>query len=532
MAVSPPLPLAETASRVLVAEADRRLAAGDACGALRLFEDAARGPHAAYAELRRGQLLQARGEHARARAALTRARALKPDDTSIHCALAHLARDQGYPGPQAPPPPRAQAVAAAVKLAAVLRSQNRLDEAERVIARTQLRAGSSAGLLHESGLIALDRDRADDAATALRAALALEPNRAATRAALAAALLDLGREAEALQELDLAIPDLTDPGQAGMNRAWALFALDRWDEGWEALETRFDAPAVSSSTRRPAHFKLPRWRGEHMTGALYVWGDQGLGDEIVAVSLLPRLRARGIEVVLECSPRLASLFARTLPAQRIVPRHDGEVRHGRDCDAQIAASSLFGILDWTPRTAQPREFLRANPQRIAAARARHATPGRQLVGLSWASNDVSLSRRKTLPLAALEQLTAIPGAVLLDLQYGDTAETRLALAGRTGANIRRDVEIDVTNDLDGLAALIGACDVVVTSSNVTAHLAGALGATTHVLVPTGRARSWYWPASESNSPFYPHLTLHHQTRDGSWRPAIDEVHAALTPPIR
>ena len=507
MATSPPLPLAETASRDLVAEADRRLAAGDACGALRLFEDAARGPHAAYAELRRGQLLQARGEHARARAALTRARALEPGSTPIHCALAHLSRDQGYPGRRVPAPPRAQAVAAAVKLAAVLRSQHRLDEAERVIARTQLRAGSSACLLHEIGLIALDRARADSAATALRAALALEPNRAATRAALAAALLDLGREAEALHELDLAIPDLTDPGQAWMNRAWALFALDRWVEGWEAFETRFDAAAASSSNRRPAQFNLPRWRGEPLTGALYVWGDQGLGDEIVAASLLSRLRARGIEIVLECSPRLVPLFARSLSARRIAPRRDGEVCPSHGCSAQIAASSLFGILDWTPRTARPQEFLRADPQRIAAARARHAASGRKLIGLSWASSDVTLSRRKTLPLAALEQLTAIPGAVLLDLQYGDTAETRLALAGRTGADIRRDVEIDVTNDLDGLAALIGACDAVVTSSNVTAHLAGALGATTHVLVPTGRARSWYWPASASRSVFY--LSLIH-----------------------
>ncbi len=532
MPVFPLPPLAETASRDLVAEADHRHAAGDSCGALRLFEDAARGPHAAYAELRRGQVLQSRGEHARARAALTRARALKPDASPILCALANLSRDQGYPGQHLPAPPRAQDVEATARFAAVLRSQRRFDEAERVIARARHRAGSRACLLHESGLIALDRGHPEAAAEALRAALALEPDRATTRAALAAALLDLGRAADALHELDRAIPDLTDPSQAALNRAWALFALDRWAEGWEAFETRFDLPAVSSAVRRPAHFALPRWRGEELTGALYVWGDLDLGDEILAASLLSRLSAKGIDIVLECSPRLAPLLARSLPALQVTPRRDGPVRQTGRCSAQIAASSLFGILGWTPQSAQPSIFLCADPQRIAAARARHATPGRKLIGLSWASHDVSLSRRKTLPHTTLDHLTAIPGAVFLDLQYGDTAETRLALAGRTGIDIRRDVEIDVTEDLDGLAALIGACDAVVTSSNVTAHVAGALGAPTHVLVPTGRARGWYWPDSASRSPFHPRLALYHQTRDGSWRPAIDAMHAALTPPIR
>ena len=520
-------PLAETASRDLVAEADHRVAAGDLNGALRLFDDAARGPHAAYAELRRGQLLHARGEHARARAALTRARALRPGDAPIGCALASLSRDEGNPARHTHAESPAHAADAALKLAAVLRSQHRLDEAQHVIARAQQRAGICAALLHEKGLIALERDRPAEAEAAFAAALALEPSRAVTRAALAAALLDLGRTAAALRELDLAIPDLIDPSAARQNRAWALLALDRWAEGWEA----FEAPADSSAQHQSAHFSLPRWRGEALAGALYVWGDLGLGDEVLVASLMPALAVRAIDVVYECDPRLAPLFARSMPGLQIVARHDGRVQPLDRCSAQIAASSLFGFLRWRPDAAQPRNFLRADPRRIAAARARHAAPGRPLIGLSWASHEGLFSRRKTLPTPVLDQLTVIPGAVFLDLQYGDTAEIRLALAGRTGIDIRRDVEIDVTRNLDGLAALIGACDAVVTSSNITAHLAGALGTTTHVLVPAGRARGWYWLPAQSRSPFYPRLTLHHQQVDGDWQHAIDGVHAALTPPI-
>jgi len=91
----------------------------------------------------------------------------------------------------------------------------------------------------------------------------------------------------------------------------------------------------------------------------------------------------------------------------------------------------------------------------------------------------------------------------------------------------------VRSDIDGLAALCAACDAVVTTSNVTAHVAGALGAETHVLVPSGHGQLWYWTPSPGASAFYARATLHRQ--DGAdWRGAVDSARAALAlrPPTR
>ena len=87
------------------------------------------------------------------------------------------------------------------------------------------------------------------------------------------------------------------------------------------------------------------------------------------------------------------------------------------------------------------------------------------------------------------------------------------------------------NDIDGLAALMTACDAVVTVSNTTAHLAGALGRPTWVMVPHGHARIWYWFRDRRESPWYLHAHIRRQTRGQPWADLVagvaDEVAATL-----
>jgi hypothetical protein len=74
-----------------------------------------------------------------------------------------------------------------------------------------------------------------------------------------------------------------------------------------------------------------------------------------------------------------------------------------------------------------------------------------------------------------------------------------------------------------LSALIGACDLVVTVSNTTAHLAGALGQETYVLVPYGQARMWYWFHDRTDNPFYPEIKIRRQARTHDWASVIERV---------
>jgi len=75
--------------------------------------------------------------------------------------------------------------------------------------------------------------------------------------------------------------------------------------------------------------------------------------------------------------------------------------------------------------------------------------------------------------------------------------------------------------------LMTACDRIITVSNTTAHLAGALGCDTWVLVPGGGGKLWYWGHQGEATPWYPTVRLMRQTQQGDWRILLDRVAAQL-----
>jgi ADP-heptose:LPS heptosyltransferase len=83
------------------------------------------------------------------------------------------------------------------------------------------------------------------------------------------------------------------------------------------------------------------------------------------------------------------------------------------------------------------------------------------------------------------------------------------------------------NDIDGLAALVSACDVVLTVSNVTAHLAGAVGVRTFAMVPTGRGNIWYWFIDRPNSPWYPRVQVRYHSHGQPWSELIAAIAAEV-----
>jgi ADP-heptose:LPS heptosyltransferase len=151
-----------------------------------------------------------------------------------------------------------------------------------------------------------------------------------------------------------------------------------------------------------------------------------------------------------------------------------------------------------------------------------AQDDRPIVGLSWISKAPVGGASKSARLADLEALLRLR-CRFVDLQYGDTSEERAALARSLGLVVERLSDIDNTNDLDGLAALMSACDAVVTVSNTTAHLAGALGRSTWVMVPHGHARIWYWFHDRDTSPWYPRVAVRRQQSAQPWKDVVASV---------
>ena len=114
-------------------------------------------------------------------------------------------------------------------------------------------------------------------------------------------------------------------------------------------------------------------------------------------------------------------------------------------------------------------------------------------------------------LEDLAPLASMKNTKFIDLQYGDTEADREWVRHHLGFEIVHDNCIDQWTDIDGFAAQVSALDGVITVSNSTAHLAGALGVKTAVILPFGP--QWKWGGSGETSVWYPNVSLLRRTGD-------------------
>ncbi len=341
-----------------------------------------------------------------------------------------------------------------------------------------------------------------EAAGHYRTALALRPDSVDTLNNLGTMAKAEGRDEDSLRHIRRAVR--LDPGQplAAWNFSLLALAEGDLDAGWAGYERRFSARQLQRARR----IALPWWRGENLAGRrLLVWPEQGLGDEVLFASCFGDLRNRGGAVVIECDPRLVPLFARAFPWAEV--RGESGDSTGResidppDCDLQVAAGSLPALLrrrlDRFP--ARP-AFLTPDPERAALWRSRVDALGPGLkVGISWRSQIVTAQRESAYTtLGDWSPVLDLPGVQAVNLQYGDCAAELAAFERDGRRRLHRWDDLDLKNDLEGLAALMAALDLVLLPATAAGELAGALG------VPVWRVGGLDWTQLGSGArPWFP-----------------------------
>lgn len=407
--------------------------------------------------------------------------------------------------------------------------------------------------------IALHRlGRSEQALSCVAKALELAPGNVDAWLARGDILTDLGRDSEGFacydeclriapravkalinQGVVLADRGLKDAARNCFERAlaivpdeadaqWNLSVLDiqtgDFALGWNRFEARWQA---STSENRPLTSNRPRWDGTASGQPLLLWGEQGLGDQILYASILPELSTLPQRKYLALDRRLVPLFTRSMPGFEFVDL--AQVSDAMDFATQLPLGSLPRLfrnsLQSFASTHYP--YLLADPARVCALRERIARPGKRICGVSWLSSRKTIGAQKSIGLAQMLTPLANEDLHFVDLQYGDTSAERLALQTQQGIEVQHLDDVDNFHDLDGLAALIQACDVVITTSNTTAHLAGALGKETLLLLPFGKGRLWYWSMNDGHNLWYPSIQCFSQHQPGDWSQPLTTIKARL-----
>ena len=325
----------------------------------------------------------------------------------------------------------------------------------------------------------------------------------------------LNRLEEALLAYDRALKLKPDEGEAHYNRAFALLTLGRLEEGWLGYEYR----NLRRKTLAVRRYSQPLWWGKQTLKdqRLFVYSEQGFGDTIHFSRYALMAAAAGAKPVLAVQNPLLRLFKDFEPNVTIIGQN--EVPEEFDLHCPILSLPLaFGTrLETIP--AWPSGYLKARAEDTAGW-AKRLPAGRRRIGLVWSGSTLhNNDANRSMPLAMLAPLLE-SGDFWISLQKEVRKADEPILQATGLLNLSNEL-----SDFADTAALISALDLVIAVDTSVAHLAGALGKPTWLMLPF--APDFRWLLKREDSPWYPNMRLFRQQRPGDWHGVIARVSAAL-----
>lgn len=361
--------------------------------------------------------------------------------------------------------------------------------------------------------------RFEEAVTYYDQAIQMSPDYADAMGNRACALINLSKFDEALDQCDAGL--VIEPGNERClsNRAYALLALGHWGTGWEHYDYLL---GDGSHNRKAWDYGVPQWRGEPGAG-LVVYGEQGLGDELMFASCIPDLRDVVDTLVIECDKRIAPILQRSFPWAHVYGnRHDVQTvwKAPHKITHQCAIGSLprYTRLDLPSFERGAGVYLRADPERIAQCMAL-MDGARPNIGIAWSGgrHNTGAKFRYISPQLLAPLFDAID-AKWWSLEYKDPDNT---IAETPVRHVSRILE---ATDYDETAAFVSCLDLVITVPTTVANLAGAMDVETWLLRPA--VYNWRWHPTPN--PWHKSIKrTFEQQHLFQWSEVISEVANAL-----
>lgn len=398
------------------------------------------------------------------------------------------------------------------------------------LANSEMRnAKTTVQSLHHfmEGLSELKNSNYQAAASAFEKSVNDSPHMADAWCNQGVALQLLGDLEGAVEKLKRAIELQPNMASAHFNLGVTLLLCGDFIEGWEEYEWRWRCAEFG---RKPTAIEsiAPAWQNESLVGkSILVYGEQGIGDEVMFHSCLPDLIERGGDVLVSCEFRLTALLRRSFP-QVVVFESDRMAKErwrerlGK-IDFQIAVGSLprWFHTALTP-IAKRKAYLRADATLVEQWK-RRIPPGKPKIGISWKGG---LKLDHGLRSTELDQWRPVfenLDATWISLQYGNHQPEIQELRERIGVSICDPRRVDPQSELDDFLALIATMDLVISVDNSTVHFAGALGIPTLAMVVFPSMSHWRWGVEPHSTRWYPSLTLIRKDRNDSWNEVFTKV---------
>lgn len=301
---------------------------------------------------------------------------------------------------------------------------------------------------------------------------------------------------------------------------------DNYEKGWPLYDYRW-------SVKKP---KIPSynldkkyWDGNFLEGNLLVWSEQGVGDIILFGSMVSELKDFAKQIIFETDKRLVNLFSKYFSEKNITNIKVKELIPSQQSlyDKHIPIGSLgkFFRNNIDDFKKVPKKFLVADNNRCLFFKNQNLKYDKKIkIGLSWKTGNINEGYRNIF-LKDLYPILSDERFCFFNLQFGDSNKEVQDAILDTSANLITINHLDTYNNLEDLSALINDLDLVITIQNTTAHLSGALGKKTFLLL--SKNHRWQWGLNHENSIWYPSIKIFRQKTFKVWDDVVKNIYSEL-----
>jgi hypothetical protein len=305
-----------------------------------------------------------------------------------------------------------------------------------------------------------------------------------------------------------------------VNLAGCLLLQGKASEGWYHYEARLkENPGIMQV---PSGLK--RWHGrQELCHQLVLVHEQGYGDAFQFLRYGPSVRAFAERIIYQGPAKLHDLALQSDLIDACVDEgHGWQTSHEHTIrwEALLSLPLRLGATPAKPLCCEP--YLRAHPERVAHWQRVLQGHG-PLIGLHWQGNpehEITISRGRSFPLEILAPLAGFTGARWLSLQKGPGSE-QLAQCSFRECFCPQQPLVDATWSFSETAAILEACDLVITSDSGLAHLAAGIGRPTWILLML--IPEWRWGLEGNSTAWYPSARLWRQRERGNWDGVVQQL---------
>ena len=394
-------------------------------------------------------------------------------------------------------------------LAGIYADQNKFDQVMEFSKKALELNQSDFIALNNIAKVYMEKKNFEEASKHLGKALQIEQNNYLTHLNLGTFYKNLNQLDKAKDHYDRSISLNPKSYDAYVFKSLIELSQNNFLEGWKNYEFRWFKQAERISITKP------KWDGKKINQKIIIWGEQGLGEQILFTSIIPEIEKIFEKIILVIDAKLKLIYEESFPNIKILTPNEEWSKEDFNCHLPLGSLGKFFRND-LQSFPEKNNYLETNSMK---------NNGNKLkCGLSWKSVNSVEGGFKSIELDNLLPILKNKNLDFFNVQYTDEKKNIEQFNKKNNLKIQNIDGLDTFNDLHSLSKYLKSFNFIITISNTTAHLAGSLGVPTLLMLPKNIGKLWYWDNSiDGKNLWYPSVRIFKQNVENNWDTVILEI---------